>query len=77
MGAGIQMGLAKCGLHTKHPDDFIRDVDGLNPGVVAEAARDDRLHYPVSIDDYIDGIKRAGLPMVASHLNKVRVLLEE
>jgi hypothetical protein len=45
--------------------------------VVGKAARADRLHYPVSIDDYIDGIKNAGLPMAAGHLNKVRVLLEE
>jgi hypothetical protein len=69
--------IAKYGVHTKHPDHFIRDVDGLNPGVVGKAARADRLHYPVSIDDYIDGIKNAGLPMAAGHLNKVRVLLEE
>jgi hypothetical protein len=56
---------------------FIRDVDGIDPGVVAEAAKADRLHYPVTIDDYIEGIKTSGLPMVAWHLDKVRVLLEE
>jgi hypothetical protein len=69
--------LAKYGVHTKHPDHFIRDVEGLNSGVVGKAGRADRLHYPVSIDDYIDGIRTAGLPMTASHLNKVRVLLKE
>jgi hypothetical protein len=69
--------LAKYGLHTKHPDAFIRDVDGIDPGVVAEAAKADRLHYPLTIDDYIEGIKTSGLPMVAWHLDKVRVLLEE
>ena len=75
-----QAELAKYGVHTRNPDDFIRDVDGLNPGVVVEAARADRLHYrnpPLSIDECIEGIKTAGLPMVAWRLNKVRVLLEE
>src|SRR6516225_2209551 len=55
--------LAKYGVHTKHPDAFIRDVDGLNTGVVAQAAKADRLHYqnpPISIDEYIEGIKAAG-----------------
>ena len=26
--------LSKYGVHTRHPDDFIMDVDGLNRGVV-------------------------------------------
>ncbi|KRR21402.1 hypothetical protein CQ14_07070 [Bradyrhizobium lablabi] len=72
--------LTRYGVHTKHPDEFIRDVDGLDPGVVAEAAIADRRHYqnpPLSIEDYIDGIRKAGLPMVASHLDKVRVLLAD
>jgi hypothetical protein len=72
--------VSKYGVHTKHPDHFIRDVDGLSPGVVAKAAKADRLHYrhpPLSIDEYIEGIKTAGLPMVACHLNRMRVLLEE
>jgi len=69
--------LSKYGVHTRHPDDFIIDVDGLNRGVVADAARADRLHYPLSIDEYIEGIRTARLPLVAAHLNKVRVLLEE
>jgi predicted regulator of Ras-like GTPase activity (Roadblock/LC7/MglB family) len=69
--------LEQYGIHTKHPDEFIMDVDGLAPGVVAETAKMDRLHYPVSADDYIDGIRRAGLAMVAAHLDGVRVLLED
>jgi hypothetical protein len=72
--------LSKYGLHTKHPDHFIRDIDGLSPGVVAKAAKADRLHYrhpSLSTDEYIEGIKTAGLAMVACHLNKMRVLLEE
>jgi len=66
------------GLHTRHPDLFIRDVDGIDPGVVAEAARADLAHYqnpPLSVDEYIDGIRAAGLPETANHLNGVRVLL--
>jgi predicted nucleic acid-binding protein len=66
------------GIHTRHPDKFIRDVDGLDPGGVAEAARRDLAHYkspPLTIDEYIEGLKLSGLPMTAAHLNKVRVLL--
>jgi len=66
------------GLHTRHPDMFIRDVDGIDPGVVAEAARADLAHYqnpPLSVDEYIEGIRTAGLPATAVHLNGVRVLL--
>jgi hypothetical protein len=66
------------GLHTRHPDLFIRDVDGIDPGVVAEAARADLAHYenpPLSVDEYIEGIRSAGLPATADHLHAVRVLL--
>jgi predicted nucleic acid-binding protein len=66
------------GLHTRHPDLFIRDVDGIDPGVVAEAARADLAHYqnpPLSVDEYIEGIRTAGLPATAGHLHGVRVLL--
>ena len=66
------------GLHTRHPDEFFRDVDGIDPGVVAESARNDLAHYQnphLSIDDYIERIRAAGLPMTAEHLNRVRVLL--
>jgi hypothetical protein len=66
------------GLHTRHPDLFIRDVDDIDPGVVADAARADLAHYVnplLSIDEYIEGIRTAGLPATANHLNGVRVLL--
>jgi hypothetical protein len=56
---------------------FIRDVDGIDPGVVAEAAKADRLHYPLTIDDYIEGIKTSRATNGGLHLDKVRVLLEE
>ncbi|MCP1778800.1 MULTISPECIES: PIN domain-containing protein [Bradyrhizobium] len=72
--------LTSYGIHTKHPDHFIQDVDGLDPGVVAEAAKADRLHYqnpPLSVGEYIDGIRSANLPRLAYHLDKVRVLLED
>lgn len=66
------------GLHTRHPDMFMRDVDGIDPGAVAEAAREDLAHYvnpPLNVDDYIERIRTAGLPATATHLNGVRVLL--
>ncbi len=42
--------LEQYGLHTRHPDAFIRDVDGLDPGVVSDAARQDRLHYVKGVE---------------------------
>jgi hypothetical protein len=66
------------GLHTRHPDMFIRDLDGIQPGVVAEAAREDLAHYVnprLSVDDYIERIRTAGLPATADHLTGVRILL--
>jgi hypothetical protein len=66
------------GLHTRHPDMFIRDLDGIQPGVVAEAAREDLAHYInpcLRVDDYIERIRTAGLPMTAAHLTRVKILL--
>jgi hypothetical protein len=66
------------GLHTRHPDMFIRDIDGIDPGVVAVAAQADLAHYQnptLSVDEYIAGLEKAGLPQTAQHLRGVRVLL--
>ena len=54
--------LLKYSLHTRTPDDFILDVDGLSQGTLLNAARDDIAHYidpAISVDDYIEGIRNA------------------
>jgi predicted nucleic acid-binding protein len=71
--------LSPFGIHTLHPDQFIRDLDGLDPGTVIDAAKYDWKHYqnpPLSIDDYINGLEAADAPMTAAHLRKIKVLFE-
>lgn len=72
--------LDQFGIHTRHPDRFIGDVEGLQPGVVAESAKADRAMFqnpPITVDEYIESIRTAGLPGTAKHLERMRVLLED
>ena len=68
------------GIHTRHPDQFILDVDGVDPGVLVDSAKADLAHYqrpPLSVEEYIDGFIAAGLPRTANYLKKTRVLLTD
>ncbi len=68
------------GLHTRHPDDFIMDVEGIDPGTLVDAARADLAHYnkpPLSADDYIEGLQRCDVPKTAEFLTRTKVLLAE
>lgn len=72
--------LKQYGLHTRHPDRFMLDVDGVDPGTLADAARADREHYRnprLGVDEYIGDLRKAGLPQAADHLTRVRVLLDD
>lgn len=72
--------ISKFGIHTRHPDDFIIEVDGVDPGTLVDAARADFTHYqnpPLSVDEYIEGLRKCGLPKTADYLSKVKVLLTE
>jgi hypothetical protein len=70
--------IARFGIHTRHPDDFILEVDGVDPGALADAARHDLEHYKnpmLSVDEYIQGLRDCSLPKTAEYLHKTRVLL--
>jgi predicted nucleic acid-binding protein len=70
--------LAPFGIHTRHPDLFIRNVDEIDPGTLITAVRNDIAHYkdpPLDVDAYIEGLKDAGLPATARYLIERRVLL--
>jgi hypothetical protein len=70
--------LQPLGIHTRHPDDFILDVDGVDPGTLVDAAREDMNHYiapPLGVDKYIGGLRVAGVPKTADYLERTRVLL--
>lgn len=67
------------GIHTRHPDIFIRNVDELDLGTLLTAARADIAHYknpPPTTKEYIEDLRRAGLPMTADHLTNLRILIE-
>lgn len=70
--------LNQYGIHTKHPDEFILDVEGIYQGALIEAAKNDFKHYqdpPLSVDDYIEGLRKANIPKTADYLDKLRVLI--
>lgn len=67
------------GIHTKSPDDFILDLESLHPAILLDAVLADRAHYqhpPLTLDAYLDDLRKAGIPRVAAFLNEVRVILE-
>lgn len=67
------------GLHAKHPDDFLLDVESLEIGILPRAAARDRNHYktpPLTFETYLDDINKAGLPKTADYLRQLKVLVE-
>ena len=70
--------LAPFGIHTRHPDLFIRNVDEIDPGTLITAVKNDMAHYKnpsLDVDAYIAGLREAGMPATAEYLNQTRVLL--
>ncbi len=70
--------LAPLGIETKHPDDFIIEVDDIDPGTLIDAARADISHYrnpPLPPETYIGDLEKAGLQKVAQRLRELQVLL--
>lgn len=66
-------------IHVRHPDDFLLDFDGVDPGVLAEAARGDLSHYirpPITLDTYLNTLRRAGVPRTADHLAACRAEIQ-
>lgn len=66
-------------IHTRHPDRFLLEIDGLDQGTLVDAARGDLAHYVnprLSVDTYVDRLRRAGVPATADYLTGLRVLLE-
>jgi hypothetical protein len=59
--------ISKYGIHTRDPDTFIIEVDGVDPGTLVDAARCDFTHYrdpPLDVDEYIDGLRGAVAELV-------------
>jgi predicted nucleic acid-binding protein len=67
-------------IHTRHPDAFFLEAEGVDPGVLTEAAARDLAHYkrpPLTIAQYVDDLRRAGVPHLADYLFRMRVLLAD
>lgn len=65
------------GLHTRHPDQFILDLESLDSASLIEQARKDWRHYrapELSFQAYLDGLRAAGVPRTATFFQSVEVL---
>lgn len=70
--------LAPHGLHAVHPDDFLLDVESIDPAVFADAVREDLDHYrapPLDLPDYVVALRRAGVPRIAEQIGKLAPIL--
>ena len=71
--------LAPYGLHAVHPDDFLLDVESIDPAAFADAVRGDLDHYrapPLDLPEYVVALRRAGVPRIAEQIGKLAPILE-
>ena len=67
------------GIHTRNPDDFIMDVCGIEQAQCIDAIHQDIQHYtkpPLTLDEYIASLEKAGIPRTAAFLREVRIIFE-
>ena len=65
------------GIHTCHPDEFLLDVADIDLGGFAHWIKGDLAHYidpRIEPDQYLDDLRRSGVPATADLLDKIRVL---
>lgn len=66
------------GLHAVHPDDFLLDVESIDPAAFADAVREDLDHYrapPLDLPEYVVTLRRAGVPRVVEQIGKLAPIL--
>lgn len=67
------------GIHTRHPDEFLLDIEDIAPKLFIEAVASDVSHYrhpPLSVETYLSDLVAAGVPKTAAHLAERRVLID-
>jgi predicted nucleic acid-binding protein len=67
------------GLHAVHPDDFLLDVESLDPAAFAAAVREDLDHYrapPLALPDYVAALDKAGVSQIAGQIGKLAPILQ-
>lgn len=70
--------LAPYGLHAIQPDEFLLDVESIDPVAFARAVADDVRHYrspPLGLSEYTASLARAGVPKVAAEVVKLGPVL--
>ena len=70
---------APYGLHAVHPDDFLRDVESVDPAAFADAVWQDLDHYrapPLDLPEYVVALRKAGVPRIAEQISKLAPILE-
>jgi hypothetical protein len=73
-----QEALADFNIDARHPDDFILDLADLDPAIVTTAAKRQRAalkNPPLSAENFIDTLRRQGLPGVAGLLQSQIALI--
>jgi len=71
--------LAPHGLHAVHPDDFLLDIESIDPAAFADAVREDLDHYrapPLDLPEYVAALLRAGVPRIAEQIGKLAPILQ-
>ncbi len=71
--------LAPYGLHAVHPDDFLRDVESVDPAAFADAVWEDLDHYrapSLDLPEYVVALRKAGVPRIAEQISKLAPILE-
>lgn len=71
--------LAPYGLHAVHPDDFLLDVESIDPAAFADAVREDLDHYrapSLELPEYVVALRKAGVPRIAVQIGKLAPILE-
>jgi predicted nucleic acid-binding protein len=71
--------LAPYGLHAVHPDDFLLDVESIDPATFAGAVQADLGHYrqpSLTLSGYVAALGRAGVPQIAAEITKLGIILE-
>lgn len=69
--------LKKHGMHTRHPDEFLLDILGIDEEGCIGAIQTDISHYkapPLTVDDYLASLDKAGVPKTAAFLKEVKVV---
>jgi hypothetical protein len=66
-------------IQTVHPDDFILDLFDIDEFACLRMVARDIAHYkapPLTIDDYLASLEKAGVPKTAAYLRARKIIFE-